>query len=200
MAKTDLNFSGDGYAPVADRVRIFYERYPTGRIVTHLVRRTDEDVVFRAEVFRNPDEREPAATGWAAEREGDGEINTVACLENTETSAVGRALANLGLVASKHRPSLEEMEKADHARARIRIIAEAQPRRDFDAHIQYRADQATEAMGLLRYAVRRGFSSRRAAVLRDHLTRASADAAVLIRLDRRLRDWLDRRLDRAEWP
>ena len=57
VPKTDLNFGGGDYAPVADRVRLFYERYPTGRIVTHLVRRTEVEVVFRAEVFRSPSER-----------------------------------------------------------------------------------------------------------------------------------------------
>lgn len=90
MAKSDLSLSSNDYAPVAERIRFFYARFPTGRIITHLVRRTDQEVVFRAEVFRTPTEREPAASGWAAEREGDGEINTVACLDNTETSAVGR--------------------------------------------------------------------------------------------------------------
>jgi hypothetical protein len=179
---------------------MFYERFPTGRIVTHLVRRTAEEVVFRAEVFRSPSEREPAATGWAAEREGDGDINTVACLENTETSAVGRALANLGLVASMHRPSREEMEKADRARSRRRVVAEQQPRRTRDAHIQTRADHATEAIALLRRAIRLGFSARRAGVVRDHLTRSDVDTPTLIRIDRRLRDWLERHLDRVEWP
>ena len=199
MAKTDVFFSGDDYAPVADRVRLFYERYPTGRIVTHLVRRTDEGVVFRAEVFRGPTDREPAATGWAAEREGDGDINTVACLENTETSAVGRALANLGLVASKHRPSREEMDKADRGRGRLRI-AEQQPRRTTDAQMQRRADHATEVLTLLRRAIRLGFSTRKAAVLREHVARPDADVATLVRIDRRLRDWLERRLDRIDWP
>ena len=199
MAKTDLGLSGDDYARVADRVLRFYERYPTGRIVTHLVRRTDQEVMFRAEVFRSSSEREAAATGWAAEREGDGEINTVACLENTETSAVGRALANLGLVASKHRPSREEMEKADRVRSRVRAVAEQQPRRTTDAPIQRLADRATEAIALLTRAIHLGFSSRRAGVVHDHLTRTDVDAATLIRIDRRLRDWLERRLDRVEW-
>lgn len=200
MAKTDLNFSSDGYAPVADRVRLFYERFPTGRIVTHLVRRTEEEVVFRAEVFRSPNDRDPAATGWAAEREGDGDINTVACLENTETSAVGRALANLGLVASKQRPSREEMDKADRARARLKVVAEQQTRRSADVRIQHRADSATETLTLLRRAARLGFSPRRAGVLRDYTTRVDVDAATLARVERRLRDWLERRLERFEWP
>jgi hypothetical protein len=118
MPKSDLTYT-DGYAPVAERVRLFYERYPTGRIITELVSRTPQDVVFKATVFRTTSEQTPAATGWAAEREGDGDINTVACLENTETSAVGRALANLGLTASRERPSAEEMLKAARAHARV---------------------------------------------------------------------------------
>jgi hypothetical protein len=190
MAKTDLGLSGEGYAPVADRVRLFYERYPTGRILTHLVRRTDDEVVFRAEVFRGPSEREPAATGWAAEREGDGDINTVACLENTETSAVGRALANLGFVASKHRPSREEMEKADRARVRWRVVAEQQPRRTTDARMQRRADRATEVLTLLQRASHLGFSSGKATVLRERVTRRDADAVGVSMTQQAIEKWL----------
>ena len=75
------------YALVADRITLFYQRYPAGRLVTELVSRTGREITFRAQVFRGPADVEPAATGWASEREGDGEINQVACLENTETSA-----------------------------------------------------------------------------------------------------------------
>lgn len=199
MAKSDLRpFNSDGYAPVADRIRLFYERYPTGRIATHLVCRTKEEVLFRAEVFRGPADREPAATGWAAEREGDGDINTVACLENTETSAVGRALANLGLVASKHRPSREEMEKADRARARLRRVSET-PVRATNANLQRHADRATEVLTLLDRARGLGFSTAKTAVIQYHLSRRDADATTLARIDRRLRDWLDRRFDDADW-
>jgi hypothetical protein len=113
------------YAPVAERVRLFYERYPSGRIVTELVRKTTREVVFRAAVYRDVGEPDPAATGWACEREGDGDVNTVACLENTETSAVGRALANLGFLAGRARPSAEEMAKAARARARMGSVAPA---------------------------------------------------------------------------
>src|SRR5687767_11240647 len=145
MPKADLSINEGEYAPVAARIRLFYDRYPTGRILTHLVRRTELDVVFRAEVFRTAGEREPAATGWASEREGDGDVNTVACLENTETSAVGRALANLGFTAARERPSREEMEKAERARGRLRRVAEPSPLRvnarlaEHDA-LQRRAD------------------------------------------------------------
>ena len=68
-------------------------------------------VAERAFVFRSLEEERPSATGLASERIGDGDVNTVACLENTETSAIGRALANLGLTASAQRPSREEMSR-----------------------------------------------------------------------------------------
>lgn len=106
------------YAPVAERITLFYRTFPRGRIITELVSRTERDVVFRALVYRDATDTDAASTGWAAEREGDGEINTVACLENTETSAIGRALANLGFTASRERPSAEEMAKVSRARVR----------------------------------------------------------------------------------
>ena len=116
MPKTDSAFGIAGYAPVADRIALFYSRFPAGRIVTDLVLHSDTQVIFKAMVYRSLEEPHPAATGWAAERIGDGAINTVACVENTETSAVGRALANLGLTASRHRPSLDEIENSAHSR------------------------------------------------------------------------------------
>src|SRR5688572_25348161 len=120
MAKSDIGFDPKAYAPVAERIQLFWESFPNGRITTRLVSRTEHDVVFEARVYRSASDNEPAATGWAAEREGDGDINAVACLENTETSAVGRALANLGFTAAKERPSAEEMQKAAWARERLR--------------------------------------------------------------------------------
>lgn len=115
MSKSSLPFNPSEYALVADRITAFYARYPTGRIITRLVSR-DRDVVFRSAIYRTAEDRVPAATGWASEREGDGEINMYACLENTETSAIGRALANLGFTASLKRPSREEMQKVERAR------------------------------------------------------------------------------------
>lgn len=118
MPKSSLPFNPSEYALVVDRITLFYARHPTGRIVTELVSR-DRDVLFKASVYRSGIDEHPAATGWASEREGDGEINMVACVENTETSAIGRALANLGFTASTRRPSREEMDKAERGRSRL---------------------------------------------------------------------------------
>jgi hypothetical protein len=66
-----------------------------------------KEVVFKAELF-NGDIL--LSTGWAFEREGDGMVNQTSHLENCETSAIGRALANITIHGDK-RPSREEMEK-----------------------------------------------------------------------------------------
>src|SRR6185312_11764263 len=127
MARKGSDYDPEAYATVAERIRLFYERHPLGRIQTELVSRTSNEVVFKALVFRTAEDSLPSATGWAAEREGDGEINLVACLENTETSAVGRALANLGFTAARERPSAEEMRKSSRLRHRLTIAAECAP-------------------------------------------------------------------------
>jgi hypothetical protein len=186
------------YALVADRITLFYQRYPAGRIVTELHSRTEREVTFRALVYRGPADVHPAATGWASEREGDGEINRVACLENTETSAVGRALANLGFTASSRRPSREEMEKAARQRARLvhRPAAVAEPqavRLAIDADpLQRRANAVHDLLGLIERAEAIGFSERRGTTLRDAVQGTDLAPHALMRLERRLRAWMVR--------
>src|SRR5204862_2480927 len=95
LGRGDGVFERASYAPVAERISLFYEAFPRGRIITEMISRTERDVVFRALVYRDTRDAEAAATGWAAEREGGGEGNSVACVENTETAAIGRAVANV---------------------------------------------------------------------------------------------------------
>ena len=198
---TKLEFGRDDlsdYALVADRITLFYERYPDGRIVTELHSRVDREITFRALVYRSAAEVLPAATGWASEREGDGEINRVACLENTETSAVGRALANLGFTASSRRPSREEMEKAERQRARLahRPAAVMEPRTarlSIDADpLQRRANAVHDLLTLVERAEAIGFSEHRGATLRDAVQRKEFAPHTLLRLERRLRAWMAR--------
>lgn len=186
------------YALVADRITLFYQRYPAGRIVTELVSRTGREITFRALVFRGPADVEPAATGWASEREGDGEINQVACLENTETSAVGRALANLGFTASSRRPSREEMEKAARQRARLATrptpVEPLAPRHvPLDADpLQRRANAAYDVLGLIERAEAIGFPEQRGATLRAAVERTDLAPRTVMRLERRIRAWMAR--------
>jgi hypothetical protein len=195
------------YAPVADRITLFYQKYPRGRIVTRLHSRTEREVTFRALVYRGSDDAMPAATGWASEREGDGDVNTVACLENTETSAIGRALANLGFTASTKRPSREEMQKVSRERARgistPGVVAEsrssAEPPSVDDDPVQRRANAVHDVLDLLRRAEALGFPERRIAALRKILLGDPPPPDRLAGLERRLRAWSARHRSPGRW-
>jgi hypothetical protein len=194
MAKSDFGFNPTAYAPVAERIRLFWESFPNGRITTRLVSRTDRDVVFEARVYRSAGDSEPAATGWAAEREGDGDVNAVACLENTETSAVGRALANLGFTAAKERPSAEEMQKAARVRARLAQPSRAATPPPMTFAADPRQSQANAVADLLRLvdhaAAYSGVRAQRARRWRATLLTHRVPADLLTTYECRLRAWI----------
>jgi hypothetical protein len=219
MPKTSSTTDLRDYALVADRIALFYAQYPAGQIHTEIISRDRSETVVRATVYRSDDDFRPSATGLAAEREGDGEINTVACLENTETSAIGRALANLGFLASRQRPSVEEMQKAARARARaatapqlsaeprstpgrVQAVHERPPLRlpDDDA-LQAQADALMDCLRLLDHAIRTGMPLEPAARIRQRLVASRSIApSEIIRIERRLRDWITRSVARPATP
>lgn len=201
MGKSDLTFNPDEYALVADRIALFYEHYPAGRIIPRLHSLAGGAVIFEALVYRDQADTRPAATGWAREFEGDGEINQVACLENTETSAIGRALANLGFAASKKRPSYEEMAKADRARRRLAApgltpsvghASSPTTGRSSPSHtaLQAKANMATDVVRLVRAAERLGLGGERSASLVARVAEGRVSNMSLDRLERALRAWL----------
>lgn len=48
----------EDYVSVAERLERFYERFPDGRIITHILEHDREAgfILIRAEVYRNPDD------------------------------------------------------------------------------------------------------------------------------------------------
>ena len=113
MAKFNL----DNYETVEDRLKKYWADNPNGKIVTNVVHITDDGtcITIKAEVYRDKKDAmdEIVATGIAQETKGQGGFaNTDAWVENCETSAIGRALANWMYQGSKApRPSREEMSK-----------------------------------------------------------------------------------------
>lgn len=109
-------FNLDDYAPVEERIGVFYEQHPEGRILTAVERLEPPLAVFRAEVYRDATDVRPWATGYAYEKENEGHVNKTSYIENCETSAIGRALANAGYHGRRDgapRPSREEMQKVE---------------------------------------------------------------------------------------
>lgn len=112
-----VRFNLDEYDLVENRIAKFLEDYPDGRIITREMT-TPEDRANRywvvmAEIFTDHEDQHarcPKASGWAFEIEGTSGANATSALENCETSAIGRALANAGY-SGKKRPSQEEMKK-----------------------------------------------------------------------------------------
>jgi hypothetical protein len=101
------------YVTVAERIEKFYERYPDGRVITHIVEHDAERgfILMRAEVYRNADDAEPVATGHAYELKTEGYVQRTSYIEVCETSSVGRALAMAGFEVRRGIASREEMEK-----------------------------------------------------------------------------------------
>jgi hypothetical protein len=116
-------FDPNNYAPVEQRVAEFYAHYPEGSIRTFVASADDKSIMFEARCYRSLDEARDGiyTSGFAQEIQGSGPVNRTNHVENAETSAVGRALANLGYSGSINgkkapRPSREEMEQAEERR------------------------------------------------------------------------------------
>ena len=107
-----MGFNLDDYEPVAARLDRWLKDHPTGRVITDLVHYLADVAVFKAELWLDG---EIIATGWAEEVRGQGNVNRTSHVENCETGAVGRALANAGYAGSdvSKRPSREEMAKVN---------------------------------------------------------------------------------------
>lgn len=108
-----VRIHGKEYAEVKDRIQEFRTRHPDWSIITDIPYRAEDFrwCVFRA-IVRSKDDTQ-AFFGWAYEERTDdkSEVNFTAWVENCETSAIGRALANMGIQISDQRPSAEEMDK-----------------------------------------------------------------------------------------
>lgn len=130
------------YVLVSDRVVYFNENYPNGSIQTQLLSEIKDDmVVIKAVVI--PDVANPNRffTGYSQAVWGDGYINQSAALENCETSAVGRALAFLGIGVIDSIASIDEINKAQLQKPYQPPVKKAEPPkmpREFNAELKSR--------------------------------------------------------------
>jgi len=108
-------FNLEDYETVEERLVKFWKDHPDGRIDTLLVDSTLQRFIVKASVYRTEVDAQPWTTGYAEETVSTRGVNSTSALENCETSAIGRALANAGYVTKGKRPSREEMSKVKAA-------------------------------------------------------------------------------------
>ena len=103
-------FNLEDYETVEERLIKFWADNKEGRIITTLLDSSGTRFIVRAEIFRGADS--PVwASGLAEETIQGRGVNATSALENCETSAIGRALANAGYATKGKRASREEMSK-----------------------------------------------------------------------------------------
>lgn len=107
-----VEIHGKQYKTVVLRVNEFRESCSIQDgwgIVTGVVYQDDDKVVMRA-VITDPDGR-TAGSGHGEEFRAQGKINKTSAMENAETSAIGRALASVGLGGEEY-ASADEVLRA----------------------------------------------------------------------------------------
>jgi hypothetical protein len=104
------------YEPVEVRLEKFIKDYPLFRIATELEVVEATRYIVKAYLFKDTSDSVAWATGYAEETVTSRGVNQTSALENCETSAIGRALANAGYAPKGKRPSREEMTKVVSAK------------------------------------------------------------------------------------
>jgi len=110
-----MAFNLADYETVESRLEKFWKEFPDGRVSTELEVCEAHRYVVKAYLYRTYLDQVAYATGYAEEKDSDRGVNATSALENCETSAIGRALANAGYATKGRRPSREEMVKVQLA-------------------------------------------------------------------------------------
>lgn len=121
-----INIKGKKYVLVSDRVVAFNKDYPNGSIVTERMSQMEYEI-FRATV--TPDTDKPGRTFVAHSQAkwGEGMVNTSSALENAETSAVGRALALMGIGVIDSIASVDELKKTTYTKPAAKTTGNPNP-------------------------------------------------------------------------
>lgn len=106
-----INIKGKNYVLVSDRVIYFNDEYPNGAI-ENSYELVNDTYHFKSVVTPDVDKPLRRFIGHSQATIGDGMVNKTAAMENAETSAVGRAMAMMGIGVIESIASADEMNKA----------------------------------------------------------------------------------------
>jgi hypothetical protein len=109
-----MAFNLEDYETVEERLIKFWKDHPDGRIETELIEATPSRFIVMARLYRTEADARYWVSGLAFEHISDRGVNATSALENCETSAIGRALANCGYATRGKRASREEMAKVSN--------------------------------------------------------------------------------------
>ena len=108
-------FNLEDYETVEERLTKFWKEHEDGRIYTEIIEHTLQRFIVKASIYRTEVDAHPWTTGFAEETVSTRGVNSTSALENCETSAIGRALANANYASKGKRPSRQEMAKVNQA-------------------------------------------------------------------------------------
>lgn len=128
-----VNIRGKEYKTVALRVQEFRTDFPGHSLVTDIVKIDDDQCIVKAMVVKD---NVIIATGHAQEFRKASQINGTSYVENCETSAIGRALASLGIggtefasanevvnaIHQQNNPVKEAVSEADVESAKAKLL------------------------------------------------------------------------------
>jgi|TARA_R100001480_G_scaffold6159_2_gene13384 hypothetical protein len=128
-----VNISGKQYVEVSERLKHFRSNYPGYSLLSEVVDINDTTITIKATIL--DDKQNPMASGIAQEVKGSSFINKTSYVENCETSAWGRALANFGIGIDAAVASYNEVANAKLNNSNIKEDKSKEddlPLKDFD--------------------------------------------------------------------
>jgi hypothetical protein len=128
-----INIQNKPYVEVNERLKHFRSTYVGYSLISEVVDINDTSITIKATVF--DDKQNPIASGIAQEVKGSSFINKLSHVENCETSAWGRALANFGIGIEAAVASYNEVANAKLNQKKPKVEKEEKPDlplKDFD--------------------------------------------------------------------
>lgn len=128
LADNAIDLKGKQYLQVVHRVNLFRESYGLAYSIETEILVDDGTRVLMVAYIKDNDGR-VVGKGHAEEIRNAGPVNRTSAIENCETSAIGRALANIGLAGNEYASAFEmenipNKEKAKASQDKAKKVAD----------------------------------------------------------------------------